>query len=315
MVDFRYHLVSIIAVFLALAVGIVVGTAALNGPVLDDLRENISRLSDDKRALETDVERLSGDVTASDEFALAVAGELVRGSLDGELVLLVVTPETPEEVVEQLTPLLEEAGATVTGQLRVLPALSDPEGRLLVEDVVAAVVPSGVSLPDTDPVDRAAVELAAAVARQPARDGIELSEAQAIVSAFEEADFVQYVADGPLKQATAVVVLGAAPDEQEPDELQIAQHQALLQLARALDDRCGGVVVAGPAGPVQGGGLVSSLREDSGLSGRVSSVDNADRGVGTVAVVQALVEQLRGTSGQYGSGAGATAPVPSVATS
>ena len=38
MVDFRYHLVSIIAVFLALAVGIVVGTAALNGPVLDSLR-------------------------------------------------------------------------------------------------------------------------------------------------------------------------------------------------------------------------------------------------------------------------------------
>ena len=31
MIDFRYHIVSIIAVFLALAVGIVVGTTALNG--------------------------------------------------------------------------------------------------------------------------------------------------------------------------------------------------------------------------------------------------------------------------------------------
>ena len=37
-VDFRYHLVSIIAVFLALALGIVVGTTALNGALLDSLK-------------------------------------------------------------------------------------------------------------------------------------------------------------------------------------------------------------------------------------------------------------------------------------
>ncbi|MFN2523414.1 MAG: copper transporter, partial [Mycobacteriales bacterium] len=37
-IDFRYHLVSIIAVFLALALGIVVGTTALNGGIVDTLR-------------------------------------------------------------------------------------------------------------------------------------------------------------------------------------------------------------------------------------------------------------------------------------
>ena len=45
MIDFRYHLVSIIGIFLALAVGIVLGTTALNGPVLDDLRGRIDDLS------------------------------------------------------------------------------------------------------------------------------------------------------------------------------------------------------------------------------------------------------------------------------
>ena len=37
MISFRYHIVSIVAVFLALALGIVVGTPALNGPITKDL--------------------------------------------------------------------------------------------------------------------------------------------------------------------------------------------------------------------------------------------------------------------------------------
>ena len=41
-VDFRYHLVSIIAVFLALAIGIVIGTTALNGALLDNLKGSIN---------------------------------------------------------------------------------------------------------------------------------------------------------------------------------------------------------------------------------------------------------------------------------
>ena len=41
MISFRYHLVSIVGVFLALAVGIVVGTTALNGPITKDLRHKL----------------------------------------------------------------------------------------------------------------------------------------------------------------------------------------------------------------------------------------------------------------------------------
>ena len=42
-ISFRYHLVSIVAVFLALALGIVVGTTALNGPITKDLRNQVER--------------------------------------------------------------------------------------------------------------------------------------------------------------------------------------------------------------------------------------------------------------------------------
>ena len=42
----------------------------------------------------------------------------------------------------------------------------------------------------------------------------------------------------------------------------------------------------------------------------MSSVDNADRGLGRVAVVRALAEQVQDGVGQYGAGPGATSPLP-----
>jgi hypothetical protein len=45
MIDFRYHLVSLVAVFLALAVGIVLGTTALNGPLTRGLQSTEAKLT------------------------------------------------------------------------------------------------------------------------------------------------------------------------------------------------------------------------------------------------------------------------------
>ena len=313
MVDFRYHLVSIIAVFLALAVGIVVGTAALNGPIVDSLRSNINRLSDDKRDLEQDVQQLQGEVGAADDFADTVGPDLLAGALADERVLLVTTDGVPDGLVEQLRPVLESAGASVTGRLDVGTALADPENRALVDDLVAEVVPAGVDLPDGEPVERAAAELAAALTTGPDAEEVDAGEAQAVVSAFQEADLLAFEGEtDTLTTATLVVVIGGpAPDGEEG--LTVEQQQQLetvLVLAQAFDDRSRGVVVTGPAGSADEGGLVAALRGQSTTAADVSSVDNVDRGLGRVAVVRALDEQGEGRAGQYGSGGGATGPLP-----
>ena len=311
MVDFRYHLVSIIAVFLALAVGIVLGTTALKGPVLNDLRSNIQRLSADKRTLEGEVGGLRSQVGAADEFAAAVGPGLVRGTLAEQSVLVVTTPETPADVVERLTVLLGQAGAQVTGQLRVLPALSDPEQVQLVEDLVAEVVPAGVDLPDGEPFERATVELAAVLTSPPRGEGVDPDEAQAVLSAFEEADLIQFDSDGGVlrKANLAVVLTGPAPaTDLEP--AQTAAQEAMLSLAAALDQRARGAVVTGPFTSADERGLVGALRDDSSLASEVSGVDNADRGTGMVAVVLALAEQGRGVAGQYGGGPRAAGALP-----
>ena len=313
MIDFKYHLVSIIAVFLALAVGIVLGTAALNGPIQTNLNNNLSRVTSEKRVLEGDVSELRAQVGASDAFALSVAPRLVRGVLEDERVLLVTTPDTPADLVERLTPLLDQAGAQLTGTLQLLPALSDPAQRALVEDLVAQVVPAGVTLPDTDTVGRATAELAAALTRRSDGQGVEPEEAQAVVSAFTEADLVQFSSpDETLQPATlALVLTGGATSSLTPPEQ--VQQLAVVSLAGALDARAEGAVLAGPAGSSGERGTLRVLRSDEVASAEVSSVDNADRGTGLVTLVLALAEQVRGGVGQYGTGEGASTALPSPA--
>ena len=315
MIDFRYHLVSTVAVFLALAVGIVLGTAALNGPVQTALNNDLSRVSSEKRLLEGDVERLQEQLTASDDFAVGVGPRLVRGSLAEHRVLLVTTPETPADLVERLTPLLRAAGAQLGGTLQLLPALADPAQGQLVEDLVAQVVPAGVELPDASPVERATTELAAALVHPSEGKAVEPEEAQAVVSGFAEADLVEFTAAGQtLQPSTLAVVLGGPAPARLSAPAQAAQA-AVLSLAAALDARSDGTVVAAPAGSADERGLLHLLREDPAVVRRVSSVDNADRGTGQVSAVLALAEQTAGRAGQYGAGQGASRPMPSATAS
>ena len=50
MIDFRYHLVSIVAVFLALAIGIVLGSTELQGHTIDALNAASNQLRSELNA-------------------------------------------------------------------------------------------------------------------------------------------------------------------------------------------------------------------------------------------------------------------------
>ena len=44
MINIRYHIFSLIAVFAALAIGLTIGTAVVRGPLVDNLRQNLDRV-------------------------------------------------------------------------------------------------------------------------------------------------------------------------------------------------------------------------------------------------------------------------------
>ena len=109
MIDFRYHLVSLIAVFLAVALGIVIGTTQLNGPVLTNLQDQVSALQTDKRLLEDETQSLQTQLDSQGGFAEEVGPALVAGTLAGRRVLLVVADEGVEaDIVARWPGLLVE---------------------------------------------------------------------------------------------------------------------------------------------------------------------------------------------------------------
>ena len=127
MIDFRYHLVSLIAVFLAVALGIIIGTTALNEPLQANIEGQVTELEQDKRALEDRTQQLQAQLDTSDAFGEAVAPALVDGALADSSVLLILGNEDvlPEQV-EQVTALITEAGGTVSGTISLAAGVQRP---------------------------------------------------------------------------------------------------------------------------------------------------------------------------------------------
>ncbi len=103
MIDFRYHLVSLIAVFLAVALGIVIGTTALNNPISADIEARVDQLEQDKRQLEDTTRALTTQVESADAFEQAVAPGLVEVTLAYIRVVVVAAgDEVSPELLEQV---------------------------------------------------------------------------------------------------------------------------------------------------------------------------------------------------------------------
>ena len=310
MIDFRYHLVSLIAVFLAVALGIVIGTTALNEPILADIKNQVSALENDKRSLEDRTQSLQAQLDTSDAFDEAVAPALVDGALAGKSVLLVVTNEgVAPETVDQLTSLIDDAGGTVSGTLTLKPEYSDPSSAAGLQSyVTGSGLPAGVELPPVDDAGQLVGSLLAQVLMIPpdgtTPSGADVSSVMAGLSAL---DVLTPEGDAIAPADYAVVLTAGAFSGEDAAE----RNGTVAELVSALDAAGSGAVVAGDAESTAENGLVGVIRADPTLSAAVSTVDNAATAAGRISTVLALGREADGTSGKYGTGED-TQPVPPV---
>src|SRR5690606_24122698 len=117
-INFRYHVVSLTAVFLALAIGLVVGTAALNGPLVDDLNDRVNGLSNHNNQLREQVDKLEQEVNSQENFAVEVAPHVLAGQLTDRRVVVVCLPAA-NKYADSVAEALEMAGAKVTGRVDI----------------------------------------------------------------------------------------------------------------------------------------------------------------------------------------------------
>ena len=141
MINFRYHVVSLTAVFLALAIGLVVGTAALNGPVADSLKDQVTALSKDNSNYRDQANQYRDELNRAQDFATQVSGPLLSGKLTGRRVAAGRAARCaaglPETGSRRCWP---SAGAKVTATVTVQDKFFDPTNNVELLDLADAGV-------------------------------------------------------------------------------------------------------------------------------------------------------------------------------
>jgi hypothetical protein len=309
MIDFRYHLVSIIAVFLALAVGLAVGSTALTGTAEQALTAAQHRLTSQNKTLAKENGLLQKQVAGDQALAQANSERLLAGLLTGEHVVLIAAPGADSTMTNGITTALREAGAAVTGQVSLTSAFTTTSGQneatlsQLAQNLAASAGMSLTAAPDS-PVSgqqEAAQVLAAGLVASGA--GLTPSASQAILTGFSQRDFITVDSGAPASEPADLAVL-VTPSGQPPQQ---SVSQVLLAVARELKSAGSATVMAGAVNSIGSGSVIDA---EVSAGNAVSTVDNADTETGQIMVVQALRFLLDGkTPAAYGAEA-AAAPSP-----
>jgi hypothetical protein len=318
-IDFRYHLVSIVAVFLALAIGIVLGSTELQGTTLDALRSSANSLNNQLSAARGQLNSTEQLANASDTFLRTAEPKLVNGMLAGDKIVLVTEPGASSGIVTGIKQAAGLAGATVTGTVALEPKFNDVSGATqsslntintqLASTDGAALTPATAS--DTVYQQQAAQLIASAILDPTAGalGGLTMPEAQQLLQAYAQAGYLT-VSGAVTDRATLAVLV--TPQTAPADGTSDPANQVLLAVAQEFAAASAATLVAGSVTGSAGSGSAMSVLRGSSVSSQVSSVDNADYTLGQISSVWALASQLAGRKpNSYGiSGASAVSPVP-----
>jgi len=321
-IDFRYHLVSIVAVFLALAIGIVLGSTELQGPAFSLLDKTTSKLQSELGQVSSQRDTAQQQATEGEMYAQAVEPALLHNLLTGHRLLIVTEPGAQSSVVSGITAAAIHAGATVTGQINLQPKFFDTSGTAqdsLNQTTLAVAQPTGLQLDASATYQQQAAQLIASeiltgapgsAAGGTGGEGTS-TDASTMLQAYAASQFLSTSGQPGTPASLAVVVTPqTAPSDGSADQL----AQVLVPVVQELAAKSAATVVVGSSTGSGAGSPIAVLRSNN-VSSRVSSVDDADLAAGQTVAMQALaVELAGGKAGSYGFTAnGATAIAPSPA--
>lgn len=319
MIDFRYHLVSLISVFLALAVGIILGAGPLQGAIGDQLTDQVDALRGERNDLR---DQLSATETTAEQqlsFLQAAGPQLVAGTLEGRRVAIVDLDDVAGDVEQGVVDQVEAAGGTVVATAVLTPAWTDADSADLRDTVAAELratleaagaAEDGAQTPDTL---AAALGVAMTGATGPQAQS-RSEQAGALGQQLVDADLLEMEGEQTVP-ADAVVLMSGTTAAQVADganaeptpEQEIVQ--TFVELAGTVQSVSPATVVAGPT--AGGGDLVSAVRADDAVAREVSTVSGIETPIGRIVVPLAVAAGLADEVGQYGFEDGAT-PLPPV---
>lgn len=308
MISLRQHALSLAAVFLALAVGVVLGSGFLSDTLLSSLRDEKRDLTTQISGLNDQKNVLNEKLSAANNFDTQLAGRIVHDALGGKAVVLFRTPDAQDDDVAAVSKFIGQAGGTVTGTVSLTSEFVEANSAEKLQTVVnSSVLPAGQQL-STKLVDQGSqagdlLGIALLANANPAVPAVDDVQRNTVLAALRDTGFITYQATDHMGAANAALVVtgGSLPQDAGNKGVSVARFSA------ALAPHGSGTLLAGRDGSATGGAAVAVTRADAGMNSAVSTVDNVDAAPGRITAVLGLHDLLNGGhAGQYGTGHGAT---------
>lgn len=279
--DFRYHIASLAAVFLALGIGILIGTAFVGAPIVDRQTTLIRRLEGSVTALRAE----AAETQKSEESLRA----LLPGAVQGKLVrrrVLVMQCGDYADAADQTAEALRLAGATVARVRLPAEAWREPASP----DAEA----SNPALTGEDAIKEAARRLAPLLAAGGDTSALNGYRERGLLAGEElpagAGAFRYVVLVGGGRGTSAGPLTGGENSPETPWPTTLARSRDLPLTAELTDL---GVTVVGVE-PVDA--EISFMSMYQGAVGMAATVDCIDRAAGKIGLVFALI----GEGANYG---------------
>jgi len=313
-INFRFHLVSLVAVFLALALGVVMGSTVIDRAIVDRLSSQIDSVKKRADAERAENRTLRDQMKGLETFIAQSQPQVTARRLNQVSVTIVAVRGVPAEDVKAANDILRSAGALVPGVLWIEDGFSasDPGART---KLVQAIGDSGLA---TDDLRQVALEALghrlAAGPRVTTVSSVTDSGLDTLV-ALNEAGLVSFDTMGggavdleswPSSGSRTLVIDGSQAHP-PPGTMTIP----ILRAAAAAGGRLALAEVFRPTATIKArGAVVRGVRDDAALSRVVSTVDDLDDLRGQVALTLAVQELGTDRAGHYGEGPGASGQLP-----
>ena len=292
MITFRHFLTTLVAVFLALAVGIVLG----GGPLSD--------VTDPDPAPASATEGAAADPAGvyAEGFAGAVGPLLTSAKLGERGVAVVTAPGVNEETLTALAEQVTAAGGAITGRYSLTDSMVAPEQKALVDTLGSQLMTQqGTTIAaDATTYDRIGQLLGVAIATTTPEGDAPSGKQNSIIESLIGADLLAFEGTVTRRAPLVLFVLGDEPAAEGGDAITAG-------VAAGLSRAAAGVVVAGTLAD-GGEGQIGRLRAEP-VSAEVATVDGVDTAAGRVTTVLTLSRALGAKGGACGA-SGADGPAP-----
>ncbi|WP_062073401.1 copper transporter [Demequina sediminicola] len=310
MIDFRYHLVSLTAVFLALAVGIVLGSGPMRDALTGSQTEQIDQLNAEVAEAQELVEEERQQAAAGEQYADQTAPRVLAGTLESQSVASIEVAKPDSADAEGVRSRQVQAGASISANVTITEEWTNPDQVAFRSSLASTLTPQVIGA-SSEMTSTAVLAHALAQALMPGAAPSGEDPADYTAGAQDRADTLwDLLAEAGLVSGTVTDVSTAVTMIAGPVSDESAEHFAVYaEIVGVLGEYATGTVAT--SGDPSPGDLATSVANSPQASSLVSTVTSGTGYFGQLSTALVLAENIGGNVAQYSAGADASyVPTP-----